>query len=211
MNNKTKLIGLITIIFFIITLIVSFSYITYFNMKKENEVIKKSTTPNTTTETTTITNESVVTEVTTNHSKSTTTSKKVTTSKVNTTTTELVSDVEIVEDENDEWIIGILNIINDERNKTNLEPLILKKDIHELALKASLFWEEKSEEELKTFMSGYNYYGYVSNILNNVNGYKTIANETINNTTISTNKYLKYVGIGLTKKDNKYYYIIIYE
>lgn len=211
MNNKTKLIGLITIIFFIITLIVSFSYITYFNMKKENEVIKKSTTPNTTAETTTITNESVATEITTNHSKSTTTSKKVTTSKVITTTTEIVSDVEIVEDENDEWIIGILNIINDERNKTNLEPLILKKDIHELASKASLFWEEKSEEELKAFMNGYNYYGYVSNILSNVNGYKTIANETINNTTISTNKYLKYVGIGLIKKDNKYYYIIIYE
>ena len=100
---------------------------------------------------------------------------------------------------------------NDTRKINGLNTLSLKKDIRDLAIDASIKWESIHDEGLKSYLYGYNYYGYQSNILNGNNGYKVIANETLKNTDVGTNKYLNYVGININKVDNKYYFIIIYE
>ena len=96
-------------------------------------------------------------------------------------------------------------------NFSSMKAQIRKKDIRDLAIDASIKWESIHDEGLKSYLYGYNYYGYQSNILSSNNGYKVIANETLKNTDVGTNKYLNYVGININKVDNKYYFIIIYE
>lgn len=221
MRDKEKIIMLVTLIIFIVVLLLSFTVITYFNIKEENKVPKhdkttiqeSTTTKESTTEPPTEIITEAVTEITTtktNTTKVTTTATKKITTKVTTTTTE--ETVSIVDpSELDEWCLNIFNIINDTRKNNGLNILGLKKDIIDLAIGASIKWESIHDEGLKSYLYGYNYYGYQSNILSSNNGYKVIANETLKNTDVGTNKYLNYVGININKVDNKYYFIIIYE
>lgn len=221
MRDKEKILMLVTLIIFIVVLLLSFAVITYFNIKEENKVpkhdkttIQESTTikESTTEPTTEITTEAV-TEITTTKTSSTkvttTATKKITTKGTTTTTEEIVSIVN--PSELDEWCLNIFNIINDTRKRNGLNTLSLKKDIRDLAIDASIKWESIHDEGLKSYLYGYNYYGYQSNILSSNTGYKVIANETLKNTDVGTNKYLNYVGININKVDNKYYFIIIYE
>lgn len=213
MNDKTKIVGLISIIVFIIILIFSFSIITYFNIKEENKKpIKKltTTTIQSTTKPTTTTTHTTTTQSTTTHQESTTTNKIIIPSS--TTTQAPEEDVILItEDSLEDWPYKIFKIINEERIKKGLESLSVKKDIYDLSLSAVNKWEEIKDSGLKEYLKEYNYYGYQSNILSNATGYKIIANETIKNTDITTNKYLKYIGLSLIQKDKRYYFIIIYE
>lgn len=221
MRDKEKIIMLVTLIIFIVVLLLSFTVITYFNIKEENKVPKhdkttiqeSTTTKESTTETTTKIVTEAVTEITTTKTSSTkvttTATKKITTKGITTTTEEIVSIVN--PSELDEWCLNIFNIINDTRKNNGLNILSLKKDIRDLAIDASIKWESIHDEGLKSYLYGYNYYGYQSNILSSNTGYKVIANETLKNTDVGTNKYLNYVGININKVDNKYYFIIIYE
>lgn len=221
MRDKEKILMLVTLIIFIVVLLLSFAVITYFNIKEENKVPKhdkttiqeSTTTKESTTEPTTKIVTEAVTEITTTKTSSTkvttTATKKITTKGTTTTTEEIVSIVN--PSELDEWCLNIFNIINDTRKRNGLNTLSLKKDIRDLAIDASIKWESIHDEGLKSYLYGYNYYGYQSNILSSNNGYKVIANETLKNTDVGTNKYLNYVGININKVDNKYYFIIIYE
>lgn len=221
MRDKEKILMLVTLIIFIVVLLLSFAVITYFNIKEENKVPKhdkttiqeSTTTKESTTEPTTKIVTEAVTEITTTKTSSTkvttTATKKITTKGTTTTTEEIVSIVN--PSELDEWCLNIFNIINDTRKRNGLNTLSLKKNIRDLAIDASIKWESIHDEGLKSYLYGYNYYGYQSNILSSNNGYKVIANETLKNTDVGTNKYLNYVGININKVDNKYYFIIIYE
>lgn len=221
MRDKEKILMLVTLIIFIVVLLLSFAVITYFNIKEENKVPKhdkttiqeSTTTKESTTEPTTEIVTEAVTEITTTKTSSTkvttTATKKITTKGTTTTTEEIVSIVN--PSELDEWCLNIFNIINDTRKRNGLNTLSLKKDIRDLAIDASIKWESIHDEGLKSYLYGYNYYGYQSNILSSNTGYKVIANETLKNTDVGTNKYLNYVGININKADNKYYFIIIYE
>lgn len=221
MRDKEKIIMLVTLIIFIVVLLLSFTVITYFNIKEENKVPKhdkttiqeSTTTKESTIEPTTEITTEAVTEITTTKTSSTkvttTATKKITTKGTTTTTEKIVSIVN--PSELDEWCLNIFNIINDTRKRNGLNTLSLKKDIGDLAIDASIKWESIHDEGLKSYLYGYNYYGYQSNILSSNNGYKVIANETLKNTDVGTNKYLNYVGININKVDNKYYFIIIYE
>ncbi len=221
MRDKEKILMLVTLIIFIVVLLLSFAVITYFNIKEENKVPKhdkttiqeSTTTKESTTEPTTEIVTEAVTEITTTKTSSTkvttTATKKITTKGTTTTTEEIVSIVN--PSELDEWCLNIFNIINDTRKRNGLNTLSLKKDIRDLAIDASIKWESIHDEGLKSYLYGYNYYGYQSNILSSNTGYKVIANETLKNTDVGTNKYLNYVGININKVDNKYYFIIIYE
>lgn len=221
MRDKEKIIMLVTLIIFIVVLLLSFTVITYFNIKEENKVPKHDKTTiqesTTTKESTIKPTTKIITEATTeitttktNTTKVTTTATKKITTKVTTTTTEEIVSI-VNPSELDEWCLNIFNIINDTRKRNGLNTLSLKKDIRDLAIDASIKWESIYDEGLKSYLYGYNYYGYQSNILSSNNGYKVIVNETLKNTDVGTNKYLNYVGININKVDNKYYFIIIYE
>lgn len=219
MRDKSKVLMLITLIIFIVVLIISFSIITYFNIKDENKEIKKtSTTGVVTSETTSAkTNEKIetTTSITTKKEEKVTT--PTTTKKIIETTTEqptetTTENVDIASESIlDDWCLKIFNIINDTRKNNNLNEVKLKKDILSLAVDASIKWESIHDDGLKSYLYGYNYYGYQSNILSSFNGYKEIATETLKNTDVGKNKYLNYIGININKVDNKYYFIIIYE
>lgn len=225
MRDKEKIIMLLTLIIFIVVLLLSFTVITYFNIKEENKVPKhdkttiqeSTTTKESTTEITTEPTTEIITEATTtktNTTKVTTTTKNQnrTTTTKRTTTTTTTTNVSIVDpSELDEWCLNIFNIINDTRKNNGLNAVNLKKDIRDLAIDASIKWETIHDDGLKSYLYGYNYYGYQSDILSSNNGYKVIANETLKNTDVGKNKYLNYIGININKVDNKYYFIIIYE
>ena len=210
MRDKEKILMLVTLIIFIVVLLLSFAVITYFNIKEENKVPKhdkttiqeSTTTKESTTEPTTEIVTEAVTEITTTKTSSTkvttTATKKITTKGTTTTTEEIVSIVN--PSELDEWCLNIFNIINDTRKRNGLNTLSLKKDIRDLAIDASIKWESIHDEGLKSYLYGYNYYGYQSNILSSNNGYKVIANETLKNTDVGTNKYLNYVGINRSEE-----------
>ena len=226
MRDKEKILMLVTLIIFIVVLLLSFVVITYFNIKEENKVPKhdkttiqeSTTTKESTTEIITESTTEIITETTTtktNTTKVITTTKnqnRTTTTKRATTTTTTTTNVSIVDpSELDEWCLNIFNIINDTRKNNGLNAVSLKKDIRDLAIDASIKWKTIHDDGLKSYLYGYNYYGYQSNILSSNSGYKVIANETLKNTDVGTNKYLNYVGININKVDNKYYFIIIYE
>lgn len=219
MRDKEKIIMLVTLIIFIVVLLLSFTVITYFNIKEENKVPKHDKTTiqesTTTKESTTEITTEAVTEITTTSSTRVTTTKKnqnPTTTTKGTTVTTTTANVSIVDpSELDEWCLNIFNIINDTRKNNGLNAVSLKKDIRDLAIDASIKWETIHDDGLKSYLYGYNYYGYQSNILSSNTGYKVIANETLKNTDVGTNKYLNYVGVNINKVDNKYYFIIIYE
>lgn len=221
MRDKEKILMLVALIIFIVVLLLSFTVITYFNIKEENKVPKHDKTTiqesTTTKESTIKPTTEIITEATTeitttktNTTKVTTTATKKITTKVTTTTTDKIVSI-VNPSELDEWCLNIFNIINDTRKRNGLNTLSLKKDIRDLAIDASIKWESIHDEGLKSYLYGYNYYGYQSNILSSNTGYKVIANETLKNTDVGTNKYLNYVGININKVDNKYYFLIIYE
>ena len=215
MKDKSKLIMLISIIIFIVVLIISFSLITYFNIKRENnnKETKTSEVSQTTTSTELTTTEEVITTT-----KETTTTTKIKETKITTTkekettelTTELVNDI-INPNSLGSWDLLIYNLINEERKKNGLNTLSVRSSLYNLTISAVDKWPSIHDEGLKEYLNTYNYYGYQSNILSSSNGYKEIALEVFKNTDVETNAYLNYIGLYTKKIDNKYYFIIMYE
>lgn len=215
MKDKSKLIMLISIIIFIVVLIISFSLITYFNIKRENnnKETKTSEVSQTTTSTELTTTEEVITTT-----KETTTTTKIKETKITTTkekettelTTELVNDI-INPNSLGSWDLLIYNLINEERKKNGLNTLSVRSSLYNLTISAVDKWPSIHDEGLKEYLNTYNYYGYQSNILSSSNGYKEIALEVFKNTDVETNAYLNYIGLYTKKNDNKYYFIIMYE
>lgn len=215
MKDKSKLIMLISIIIFIVVLIISFSLITYFNIKRENnnKENKTSEVSLTTTSTELTTTEEVITTT-----KETTTTTKIKETKTTTTkekettglTTELVNDI-INPNSLGSWDLLIYNLINEERKKNGLNTLSVRSSLYNLTISAVDKWPSIHDEGLKEYLNTYNYYGYQSNILSSRNGYKEIASEVFKNTDVETNAYLNYIGLYTKKIDNRYYFIIMYE
>lgn len=215
MKDKSKLIMLISIIIFIVVLIISFSLITYFNIKRENnnKENKTSEVSLTTTSTELITTEEVITTT-----KETTTTTKIKETKTTTTkekettevTTELVNDI-INPNSLGSWDLLIYNLINEERIRNGLNTLSVRSSLYNLTISAVDKWPSIHDEGLKEYLNTYNYYGYQSNILSSSKGYKEIASEVFKNTDVETNAYLNYIGLYTKKIDNKYYFIIMYE
>lgn len=215
MKDKSKLIMLISIIIFIVVLIISFSLITYFNIKRENnnKENKTSEVSLTTTSTELTTTEEVITTT-----KETTTTTKIKETKITTTkekettelTTELVNDI-INPNSLGSWDLLIYNLINEERKKNGLNTLSVRSSLYNLTISAVDKWPSIHDEGLKEYLNTYNYYGYQSNILSSSNGYKEITSEVFKNTDVETNAYLNYIGLYTKKIDNKYYFIIMYE
>jgi hypothetical protein len=206
---------LISIIIFIVVLIISFSLITYFNIKRENnnKENKTSEVSLTTTSTELITTEEVITTT-----KETTTTTKIKETKTTTTkekettelTTELVNDI-INPNSLGSWDLLIYNLINEERIRNGLNTLSVRSSLYNLTISAVDKWPSIHDEGLKEYLNTYNYYGYQSNILSSSKGYKEIASEVFKNTDVETNAYLNYIGLYTKKIDNKYYFIIMYE
>lgn len=215
MKDKSKLVMLISIIIFIVVLIISFSLITYFNIKRENnnKENKTSEVSQTTTSTELTTTEEVITTT-----KETTTTTKIKETKTTTTkekettelTTELVNDI-INPNSLGSWDLLIYNLINEERKKNGLNTLSVRSSLYNLTISAVDKWPSIHDEGLKEYLNTYNYYGYQSNILSSSNGYKEITSEVFKNTDVETNAYLNYIGLYTKKIDNKYYFIIMYE
>lgn len=215
MKDKSKLIMLISIIIFIVVLIISFSLITYFNIKRENnnKENKTSEVSLTTTSTELITTEEVITTT-----KETTTTTKIKETKTTTTkekettevTTELVNDI-INPNSLGSWDLLIYNLINEERIRNGLNTLSVRSSLYNLTISAVDKWPSIHDEGLKEYLNTYNYYGYQSNILSSSNGYKEITSEVFKNTDVETNAYLNYIGLYTKKIDNRYYFIIMYE
>ena len=214
MKDKSKLIMLISIIIFIVVLIISFSLITYFNIKRENnnKENKTSEVSLTTTSTELITTEEVIT--TTKETTTTTKIKetKTTTKEKETTevTTEPINDI-INPNSLGSWDLLIYNLINEERIRNGLNTLSVRFSLYNLTISAVDKWPSIHDDGLKEYLSTYNYYGYQSNILSSSKGYKEIASEVFKNTDVETNTYLNYIGLYTKKIDNKYYFIIMYE
>lgn len=215
MKDKSKLVMLISIIIFIVVLIISFSLITYFNIKRENnnKENKTSEVSQTTTSTELTTTEEIITTT-----KETTTTTKIKETKITTTkekettglTTELVNDI-INPNSLGSWDLLIYNLINKERIKNGLNTLSVRSSLYNLTISAVDKWPSIHDEGLKEYLNTYNYYGYQSNILSSSNGYKEITSEVFKNTDVETNAYLNYIGLYTKKIDNKYYFIIMYE
>ena len=215
MKDKSKLVMLISIIIFIVVLIISFSLITYFNIKRENnnKENKTSEVSQTTTSTELTTTEEVITTT-----KETTTTTKIKETKITTTkekettglTTEPANDI-INPNSLGSWDLLIYNLINEERIKNGLNTLSVRSSLYNLTISAVDKWPSIHDEGLKEYLNTYNYYGYQSNILSSSNGYKEITSEVFKNTDVETNAYLNYIGLYTKKIDNKYYFIIMYE
>ena len=215
MKDKSKLIMLISIIIFIVVLIISFSLITYFNIKRENnnKENKTSEVSLTTTSAELTTTEEIITTT-----KETTTTTKIKETKTTTTkeqettevTTELVNDL-INPNSLGSWDLLIYNLINEERIRNGLNTLSVRSSLYNLTISAVDKWPSIHDDGLKEYLSTYNYYGYQSNILSSSKGYKEIASEVFKNTDVETNAYLNYIGLYTKKIDNKYYFIIMYE
>lgn len=215
MKDKSKLIMLISIIIFIVVLIISFSLITYFNIKRENnnKENKTSEVSLTTTSAELTTTEEIITTT-----KETTTTTKIKETKTTTTkekettevTTELVNDI-INPNSLGSWDLLIYNLINEERKKNGLNTLSVRSSLYNLTISAVDKWPSIHDDGLKEYLNTYNYYGYQSNILSSSKGYKEIASEVFKNTDVETNAYLNYIGLYTKKIDNKYYFIIMYE
>lgn len=215
MKDKSKLIMLISIIIFIVVLIISFSLITYFNIKRENnnKENKTSEVSLTTTSTELITTEEIITTT-----KETTTTTKIKETKTTTAkekettevTTELVNDI-VNPNSLGSWDLLIYNLINEERIRNGLNTLNVRFSLYNLTISAVDKWPSIHDDGLKEYLNTYNYYGYQSNILSSSKGYKEIASEVFKNTDVETNTYLNYIGLYTKKIDNKYYFIIMYE
>lgn len=215
MKDKSKLVMLISIIIFIVVLIISFSLITYFNIKRENNNKENKTSEVSLTTTST---ELTITEEIITTTKETTTTTKIKETKITTTkekettglTTEPVNDI-INPNSLGSWDLLIYNLINEERIRNGLNTLSVRSSLYNLTISAVDKWPSIHDEGLKEYLNTYNYYGYQSNILSSSKGYKEIASEVFKNTDVETNAYLNYIGLYTKKIDNRYYFIIMYE
>ncbi|MDE5630143.1 MAG: hypothetical protein K2I70_00935, partial [Bacilli bacterium] len=177
------------------------------------------------------TNSSKTTTKSTTKNKTTTTTKKKTTTKKNTTTKvnsggsvipipaerEVTYESTDYPNADDEGAWNIVDMINDERAKNGLKPVEVAVELRRLAEEAADFWYEYSDDEIKNYLYGHSNYRRKSNHLYTNSAYLSMYEATIKNTKVTTDKNLRYVGVGLIYRANgigglaTHYYVIIYE
>lgn len=204
------------------------------NLPNQEEM---TTTPSTTQTTTTTTSSTtaLTTKSTTKSHTSTTTKKKTTTTKKSTTkkTTTKVNSGGVVipiPDErevtyestdypgaDDEGAWNIVDLINEARQKNGLKPVEVAVELRRLAEEAADFWYEYTDVEIKAYLYGHSNYRRKSNHLYTNSAFLSMYQATIENTKVTTDKNLKYIGVGLIYRENgvgglpTHYYVIIYE
>ncbi len=203
------------------------------NLPNQEEMTTTSSTTMTTT-TTSITT-ALTTKSTTKSHTSTTTKKKTTTTKKSTTkkTTTKVNSGGVVipiPDErevtyestdypgaDDEGAWNIVDLINEARQKNGLKPVEVAVELRRLAEEAADFWYEYTDVEIKAYLYGHSNYRRKSNHLYTNSAFLSMYQATIENTKVTTDKNLKYIGVGLIYRENgvgglpTHYYVIIYE
>ena len=204
------------------------------NPTNSDETTTTSSATTTTTSSTTL----LTTRNTTKSNTSTTTknktnsTKKPTTTKKTTTTTKVNSGGSVIPipDErevtyestdypgaDDEGAWNIVDLINEARKKNGLKPVEVAVELRRLAEEAADFWYEYTDVEIKAYLYGHSNYRRKSNHLYTNSAYLSMYQATIENTKVTTDKNLKYVGVGLIYRENgvgglpTHYYVIIYE
>lgn len=241
-NDKSKVVMLISIILIIVVLIVAFIFIAFFDLKEENENNNLSTTTRRTVTTTTTTTDIFSNELTTTTlpveikttttkvttTKKITTTKRITTTEKVTTTEPSISEVVPTPDSRetttepttypdsvDEWEWEIVNYINEERRKNGLEPLAVAKDLRQLAEEGADLWMGHGDQVVKDYLYGNSNYRMYTNLAEDT-AY-TLYKRTVVATNVTTDPYLRYLGVGVLLKSRglsglpTYYYVIIYE
>lgn len=243
-NDKTKILILRIIIIFIVLLIGLFLVVAIFDLGTPDKSPKflGNTTRRTYTTTSTLstdiipltpddtTNPTGSTENKTNitSSTTTTTSKVIVTTKTTVTSAKVTSPIPIVPDyveaqgkskhpqAIDSWEWEIVNKINAARVKNGLKELIVAEDLREVAETAADKYYLENDEAVKKYLDGYNNYRLKSNNPSEIN-VNSLYTNTVSSINIETNKYIKYVGVGVIYRENgwaglsSYYYCIIYE
>lgn len=247
MSDKKKIVILSLIIGFVALLIILVGYLAYLSFVDENKIddTKLSTTTRrtveiddeTTTTTSTLnkdepTTTSITTTEKTTTTNNTTSTKKTTVTAKTTTTKKTVSNESVIPipDErevtyestdypnaDDEGAWKIVELINEERVKKGLAPVEVAVELRRLAEEAADLWHEYTDAEIKDYLYGHSNYRRKSNNLNIDSAYLSMYDATIKNTKVTTDKNLKYIGIGLIYHENgmaglaTHYYVIIYE
>lgn len=188
------------------------------------------TTTTTTSTSTTLPTTNKTTTKSTTKNKTTTTKKSTTTKKKTTTKTNSGGSVIPIPDErevtyestdypnaDDEGAWNIIDMINAARKNNGLKPLEVAVELRRLAEEAADFWYEYSDNEIKNYLYGHSNYRRKSNHLYTNSAYLSMYEATVQNTKVTTDKNLKYVGVGLIYRENgigglaTHYYVIIYE
>ena len=242
-NDKSKIIMLISLIVVVSILLIGFVFIAVLDFTQEGtkSYLKTTTrrtipsTESTTHNMTTLTTEEVVipeedettttTTTTKNNSSGTNTNK---TTKTVVTSTKIVTSTrtQIVIPSNeykvatgsttypdalDSWEWEIVDLINEERRKNGLNELLVAEDFRRIAEEAADLYYTNGEESVKSYLANYSNLRMFSNL--NINA-RTLYTNTLNSTKVTTNPYIRYVGVGVLLKDtglNTYFYVIIYE
>lgn len=115
----------------------------------------------------------------------------------------------------DSWEWYIADKINEIRVKNGLNRLIVAVELREIAESAGDVYNTRGEDAVHDYLDGYNNYRFWT--INQSVNKDYLVNNTINATSITTNKYYTYMGVGVIKHINNqnglpsYHYCIIYQ
>lgn len=111
----------------------------------------------------------------------------------------------------DSWEWDIVDMINEARRKNGLNELLVASELRTMAEDAAYIYYTNGDAAAKSYLINYANMRMYSNLL--IDSAYLFEN-TINSTNVTTNPYIKYIGVGvLLKKPNldTYYYILVYE
>lgn len=245
LNDKKKILILRAVVAFIVLLIMLFSVVAILDFKsdkndpkyletstrrtyKKESTTRKVLTPSDDETTTTTTSMTTTTKPTkTNKTTSSTrmiTTKTTTTKKIGSSTPSPIPEVpdyRVTDGPTthpnavDSWEWYIVNKINDLREANGLNRLSVAFELRELAEGAGDVYNQQGEDAVSDYLDGYNNYRFWT--INQSVNKDYLVNNTINATSVTTNKNYKYVGVGVIKHyDNQnglpsYHYCIIYQ
>lgn len=115
----------------------------------------------------------------------------------------------------DSWEWYVADKINEMREKNGLNRLTVAVELREFAESAGDVYNSQGEEATTDYLNGYSNYRFWT--VNQSVNQDYLVNNTINATSITTNKYYTYMGVGIIKHVNKqnglpsYHYCIIYQ
>lgn len=116
----------------------------------------------------------------------------------------------------DDWEWEIARRINAKRVQNGLDELIVAEELRTKAETAALKYDTENDDDVRAYLDGYNNYRLKSNYPGEITIDKLYTN-TVSSINIETNKYIKYMGIGVIYLERSwlgqptYYYCIIYE
>ena len=242
-NDSSRVIMLVSLIIVVSILLIGFVFIAVMDLtRKQADSVLKTTTRRTVKKTEKGTNiisddelekleEITSTTTTIPEIENSTTKTKVTTKKVaiqtttTTKTTETTKSQSVIPfneykiatgattypDALDSWEWEIVNLINEERRKNGLNELLVAEDFRQMAEDAAYLYYTTGDDAVKSYLANYSNLRMYSNL--NIDA-KTLYTNTLNSTKVTTNPYLRYVGVGVLLKNtglNTYFYVIIYE